>query len=67
MRDAFVRLGLTKLAATEFTDNGITNMNRLRNLTEDVLSSLIKQIHRDNNGGAGLVIPFASQQHIHAI
>jgi len=67
MRDAFVRLGLTELAATEFTDNGITNMNRLRNLTEDALSSLIKQIHRDNNGGAGLVIPFASQQHIHAI
>ena len=67
MRAALVRLGLTAIAAAEFTDNGITNMNRLRAMTEDDLERFIKQLTRDNHGGAGLVIPFASQQHIHAI
>jgi hypothetical protein len=67
MRAALVRLGLTEVAAIEFTDNGVTSMARLRNLTEEALEHLIKQIPRDNNGGAGLVIPFVSQQHIQAI
>lgn len=67
MRAALVRLGLTAIAAAEFTDNGIINMNRLRAMTEDDLERFIKQLTRDNHGGAGLVIPFASQQHIHAI
>ncbi len=30
------------------------------------MDHLIKQIHRDNQG-AGLFIPFAPQQHLHAI
>jgi hypothetical protein len=67
MRQAFMRLGMSQMVANEFTDNGITSMNRLRTLTEDALDRLIKQIHRDNNGGAGLVIPFVAQQHMHAI
>jgi hypothetical protein len=54
------------LVALEFTGNGIMTINRLRTLTEDSLDCLIKQIRRDNQG-AGLFIPFASQQHIHAI
>ena len=62
-----MRIGLSNIAATEMIDNGITNMNRLRVLTEDTLDKLIKQMTRDNNGGAGLVIPFASQQYLHAI
>jgi len=45
---ALRRLGLSEVAAHEFTDNGITNMNRLRTLTENALDCLIKQIHRDN-------------------
>jgi hypothetical protein len=48
-------------------DNGITNMNPFHALTEDALDCLIKQITRDNNGGAGLVIPFASQQYLHVL
>jgi hypothetical protein len=54
------------LVALEFTGNGIMTINHLRTLTEDSLDCLIEQIHRDNQG-AGLFIPFASQQHIHAI
>ncbi len=61
-----MRLGFSLLAAREFTGNGISNLNRLRTLTEEALDRLIKQIHRDNQG-AGLFIPFASQQHVHAI
>jgi len=63
---ALMHLGLSQLAALEFTDNGITTMNRLRSLNEESLGRLIKQIHRDNQG-AGLLIPFASQQYLHAI
>ncbi len=62
-----MRIGLSNIAAAEMTDNGITNMNRLRALTEDALDRLIKQMTRDNNGGAGLVIPFTSQQYLHAV
>jgi hypothetical protein len=67
MRAALVRLGLTAIAAAEFTDNSITNMNRLCAMTEDDLERFIKQLTHDNHGGAGLVIPFTSQQLIHAI
>jgi hypothetical protein len=67
MREALMRLGLSAVAATEFTANGITTVNRLRGLTEDALDRLIKQLTRDNHGGAGLVIPFVSQQYLHAI
>jgi hypothetical protein len=63
---ALMRLGLSQLAGLEFTDNGITMMNHLRMQTEESLDRLIKQIHRDNQG-AGLFIPFASQQYQHAI
>jgi hypothetical protein len=67
MREALMRLGLSAVAATEFTQNDITTVNRLRGLTEDALDRLIKQLTRDNHGGAGLVIPFVSQQYLHAI
>lgn len=68
MVQALIRLGLTEVAAREFTDNGITTLHRLRTLSEDDLKALIKQIHRDNaGGGAGLLIPFGSQQYIQAI
>jgi len=66
MEAALMRLGFSLLAAREFTGNGISNLNRLRTLTEEALDRLIKQIHWDNQG-AGLFIPFASQQHVHAI
>jgi hypothetical protein len=66
MEVALMRLGLSQVATREFTGNGIATMNRLRSLTTESLDRLIKQIHRDNQG-AGLFIPFASQQHIHAI
>jgi hypothetical protein len=33
MRQAFMRLGLSDVAAAEFMDNSIINMNRLRALT----------------------------------
>lgn len=55
MREALIRLGLTAVTVTEFTNNGITTLNHLRMLTEDDLGRLIKQIHRDN------------QQFIHAV
>jgi len=41
MRAALVRLGLTAIAAAEFTDNGITNMNHLHAMTEDDRSTLL--------------------------
>jgi len=66
MEAALMRLGLSQLAAREFTGNGMNTLHRLRTLSEDALGRLIKQIHRDNQG-AGLFIPFASQEHIHAI
>jgi hypothetical protein len=68
MRQALMRLGLTQVAAQEFIVNGIRTLSQLRTLTEDALDRLVKQIHRDNTGvGAGLFIPFASQQYIHAV
>jgi len=67
LKDAFIRLGLTDVAAREFMENGITSSHQLRMLTEATLTRLIKQIHRDNAGGAGLAIPFMSQQYIQAM
>jgi hypothetical protein len=66
MHAALIRLGLSEVAAQEFINNGITNLNKLRVLTVEALDMLIKQIHRDNQG-AGLFIPFFSQQYIRAI
>jgi hypothetical protein len=56
-----VGLGLSELAANEFINNGVSNLNKLRTLTSEALDMLIKQIHRDNQG-QGLFIPFFSQQ-----
>jgi hypothetical protein len=67
IHQVFVRLGLSDIAAAEFTDNGIINMNCLRTLTEEALNQLIKQVQSDRNGGAGLVVPFVSQQYVHVI
>jgi hypothetical protein len=66
MGQALLRLGLSEVAAREFTNNGINSLQRLRLLNEDGLDRLIKQIHRDNQG-AGLFIPFFSQESVHAI
>jgi hypothetical protein len=63
---ALIKLGFSELAAQEFTDNGITALNRPRTLSSDALDMLIKQIHRDNQG-QGLFISFNAQQHIRAI
>jgi hypothetical protein len=65
MEQALMRLGLSEVAAREFMDNGINSLQRLRLLNEDGLDRLIKQIHRDNQG-AGLLIPFFSQESVHA-
>ncbi len=62
MEEALMRLGLTEIAAREFTNNGINGLERLRMLSSDGLDRLIKQIHRDNQG-AGLFIPFFSQEY----
>jgi hypothetical protein len=66
MEEALMRLGLSELAAREFTNNGINGLECLRMLTTNGLDCLIKQIHRDNQG-MGLFIPFFSQESIHAI
>jgi hypothetical protein len=67
LKGALIRLGLTDVAAREFMENGITSLHQLRMLSEASLTRLIKQIHRDNAGGAGLAIPFMSQQYIQAM
>ncbi len=59
LKVAFIRLGLTDVAAREFMENGVTSIHQLRVLSKDALIRLIKQIHRDQ-GGAGLLIPFMS-------
>jgi hypothetical protein len=66
MEDALIRLGLTEVSAREFMNNGITSLDRLQVLTQESLTQLIKQIHRDNQG-AGLFIPFFSQQCINVV
>jgi hypothetical protein len=65
-KEALIRLGLTDVSAREFTNNGITSLDRLCMLTPEALTQLIKQVHWDNQG-VGLFIPFFSQQYIHAI
>jgi hypothetical protein len=68
MHQALCNLVLPRLQRKSSSFNGIRTLSQLRNLTEDALDRLIKQIHRDNAGvGAGLFIPFASQQYIHAV
>lgn len=54
---ALVRLGLSEVAAGEFINNGITNLNQLYTLTIEALDMLIKQIHWDNQGQAYPFIP----------
>jgi len=48
-------------------ENGVTSIHQLCVLSKDSLVRLIKQIHRDNQGGAGLTIPFMSQEYIQAL
>jgi hypothetical protein len=67
LKDAFVRLGLTDVAAREFMENGVTDVHQLRSLSTEVLARLIKLIQRDRDGGAGLIIPFMSQEYIQAM
>jgi hypothetical protein len=66
MEQALMHLGLTEIAVREFTNNGINSLDCLHLLTTDGLDWLIKQIQRDNQG-AGLFIPFFSQESIHSI
>jgi hypothetical protein len=67
LKAAFIRLGLTDVAAREFMENGVTDVHQLRSLSKEALARLIKQIQCDNHGGAGLVIPFMSQEYIQAM
>jgi hypothetical protein len=66
MEEALIRLGHSEVSTREFTNNGITSLDRLRVLTSESLTQLLKQLHRDNQG-AGLFIPFFFQQYIQAI
>jgi hypothetical protein len=66
MQEALVRLGLSNIATFKFINNGVINTAKLCVLSQDDLDRLIKQIQRDNQG-AGLFIPFMSQQYIHAV
>mmetsp|Transcript_28951 Transcript_28951/g.41484 ORF Transcript_28951/g.41484 Transcript_28951/m.41484 type:complete len:289 (-) Transcript_28951:4068-4934(-) len=66
LKAALMRLGLTDVAAREFMENGVTSIHQLRVLSKEALIRLIKQIHRDQ-GGAGLIIPFMSQEYIQAM
>jgi hypothetical protein len=67
LKDAFVRLGLSDIAAREFMENGVTDVHRLRSLDEKALTRLIKTITKDRDGGAGMFIPFMAQEYIHAM
>jgi hypothetical protein len=67
LKDAFVRLGLTDVAAREFMENGVVTVHQLRSLSAEALTRLMKQLQRDNNGGAGIMIPFMSQEYIQAM
>lgn len=69
---ALIRLGLSPVAVQEFINNGITSLNKLRSLSAEALDMLIKQITKQRdapaaNPGAGIFIPFFSQQYICAI
>ena len=67
LKAAFIRLGLTDVAAREFMENGVTDVHQLRSLSSEALARLIKLIQRDRDGGAGLIIPFMSQEYIQAM
>jgi hypothetical protein len=67
LKEASVRLGLTDIAAREFVENGVTDVHQLCSLSKEALVRLIKQIQRDNHGGAGLIILFMSQEYIQAM
>lgn len=67
LKDAFIRLGLTDVAAREFMENGVTDMERFRSLDAKALTRLIKTITKDRDGGAGLIIPFMAQEYIQAM
>jgi hypothetical protein len=38
LKDAFVRLGLTDVAAREFMENGVTDVHQLRSLSTEALA-----------------------------
>jgi hypothetical protein len=66
MEAALMCLGVSAIAAREFTNNGILSLEHLRMLSKEGLERLIKQIHRDNQG-AGLFIAFFAQESVHAM
>jgi hypothetical protein len=45
LKAAFMRLGLTDVAAREFMESGVTSIHQLRILSKEALIRLIKQIH----------------------
>ncbi len=45
MQQALMRLGLLDVAAREIINNGISSLQRLRMLSEEALTRMIKQIH----------------------
>jgi len=47
LKDAFIRLGLTDVAAREFMENGVTDVHQLHSLSSEALGRLIKLIQRD--------------------
>jgi hypothetical protein len=65
MQQALMRLGLLDVAAREIINNGISSLQRLRMLSEEALTRMVKQIHRDN-AEAGTFIPFFSQESLFA-
>jgi len=67
MEMALIQLGTSAAAAREFTNNGIMSLERLRMLSKDGLERLLKQMHRGVQGGAGVFIPFFTQESIHSI
>jgi len=67
MEQALIRLGTSQAATTEFINNGITSLERLRMLSKDGLERLIKQMHRGVQGGVGFFIPLFTQELIYSI
>jgi len=57
---------LSAVAAKEFINNCVIDAYCSHILTTEDLNCLIKQIHCENQG-ADLLIPFMSQQYIHAV
>ena len=67
LKDILVCLALTDVAAREFMENGVTDVHQLRSLSSEALGRLIKLIHRDQDGGAGLIISFMLQEYVQAM